>query len=111
MESLKGVQIARNTPPISHLLFADDSLLLFKASSAGVESIRDTITQYCNASGQRVNRDKSSIFFGKGCPQALREDVKAILQVSNESINKRYLGLPSDVGRSKNGSFKYLRDQ
>src|SRR5438128_397184 len=105
---MKGVQIARDAPPISHLLFADDSLLLFKASSEGAEAIRDTIIQYCEASGQRVNRGKSSIFFGKGYPQALRGNVKNILQVTNESIIERYLGLPSNVGRPKNGSFKYL---
>jgi hypothetical protein len=41
----------------------------------------------------------------------LREEVKGILQVTNESLNDKYLGLSSDVGKSKNGAFKYLKDR
>jgi hypothetical protein len=55
--------------------------------------------------------DKSSIFFSKGCPAAVREGVKAELDVQKETLNEKYLGMPSDVGRSKNGAFKYLKDQ
>ena len=27
------------------------------------------------------------------------------------SLNDKYLGMPADIGRSKNGSFKYLKDR
>jgi hypothetical protein len=37
--------------------------------------------------------------------------VKTTLQVPNETLNEKYLGMPSDVGRSLNGAFKYLRDR
>ena len=37
--------------------------------------------------------------------------MKNILNVHNESLNERYLGMPTDVGQSKNGVFKYLRDR
>jgi hypothetical protein len=33
------------------------------------------------------------------------------MQVPNESLNEKYLGMPSDVGRSLNGAFKFLRDK
>ena len=57
------------------------------------------------------SNDKSSIFFSKGCPQNLRDEVKNRLNVHNESLNEHYLGMPTDVGQSKNGTFKYLRDR
>jgi hypothetical protein len=41
-------------------------------------------------------------FFRKGCPKVVRGNIKAILEVPNESLNDRYLGLPTEVGRSKN---------
>ena len=63
------------------------------------------------ASGQRINHDKSSIFFSRGCPGSMREAIKNSLQVHNESLSERYLGMPTDVGHSKNGTFKYLRDR
>ena len=37
--------------------------------------------------------------------------MKDKLQVHNESLNDRYLGMPIEVGHSKNGTFKYLRDR
>ena len=50
-------------------------------------------------------------FFTQGCPQATRDTVKGILHVDNESLNERYLGMPTDVGNSFNGTFKFLRDR
>lgn len=58
-----------------------------------------------------INTEKSSIFFSKGRPQVIREGVKNQLHVHNESLSERYLGMPTDVGQSKNGTFKYLRDR
>jgi hypothetical protein len=33
------------------------------------------------------------------------------LNVFTETLNEKYLGMPSDVGRSKSGAFKYLKDR
>lgn len=73
--------------------------------------VSNLLNHYCQASGHRVNKDKSSIFFSKGCPNGTRETVKQTLQVPNESLNERYLGMPSDVGHSKNGTSKFLEDR
>lgn len=37
--------------------------------------------------------------------------VKGILDIQKESLCERYLGLPSDVGRTKNGVFAYFKDR
>ena len=107
---LGGIKVAPSAPPVNHLLFADDSLLFFKGSREGAEELSNLLEVYCQASGQQINREKSSIFFTKGCPQATRDIVKGILHVDNESLNERYLGMPTDVGNSFNGTFKFLRD-
>ena len=65
---------------------------------------------YSDASGQWINMSKYSIFSSKGCPETIREEVKGILSVHNETLNERYLVMPSDIGASKNGAFKYLKD-
>ena len=108
---LQGLKVAPTAPAVNHLLFADDSLLFVKASEEGAMEVNDLLDKYCNASGQQVNLDKSSIFFSKGCPDSRRQAVKNILNVPNETLNEKYLGMPSDVGRSKNGAFKYLKDR
>jgi hypothetical protein len=43
--------------------------------------------------------------------EPVREEIKEILQVQNESLTEKYLGMPTEVGSCKNGSFKYLRDR
>jgi hypothetical protein len=96
---------------VNHLLFADDSLLFIKANGDSARDARDTLDAYCRASGQRVNLDKSSIFFSKCCPATMKQELKVILNVQNESLSEKYLGMPSDVGRSINGAFKYLKDR
>ena len=57
-----------------------------------------------------MNKDNSSIFFSKGRSENKRMIVKNVLQVYNEQLSAKYLGMPSDVGNSKNGSFKHLKD-
>lgn len=84
---------------------------MFKANAEGATIVRDTIRQYCDASGQRINLTKSSIFFGQGCPEETRQVVKGILEVTNESLSEKYLGLPTEVGKSTNGTFKYIKDR
>jgi len=96
---------------ISHLLFADDSLLFFGASMENAQEINDVLRVYCRASGQQVNMDKSSIFFAKGIPQRRKEEIMDLLDVHNMSLSEKYLGMPSDVGASVNGAFKYLKDR
>jgi hypothetical protein len=103
--------VAPTAPAVNHLLFADDSLLFVKESHAGAIEVKEILEKYCLASGQQVNLDKYSVFFGKGCLEAIRQSVKVTLQVPNETLNEKYLGMPSDVGRSLNGAFKYLRDR
>ena len=95
---------------VSHLLFADDRLLFFKANRESADQVKDVLHIYCQASGQRINMDKSSIHFAKGVSESTREVVMNALQVHNVALSEKYLGMPSDVGVLTNGAFKYLKD-
>ena len=64
--ALSGIKVASSALIVSHLLFADDNLLFFKANRECAEMIKDALNIYCRASGQQVNMDKSSIHFSKG---------------------------------------------
>ena len=37
--------------------------------------------------------------------------MKNLLNDPNETLNEKYLGMPSDIRSSKNGAFKYLKDR
>ena len=106
-----GLQVAATAPSVNHLLFADNSLLFFKANNAESNEVYHALNTYCQATGQRINYAKSSIYFSKGVPDTVRHEIKDTLRVPNETLNEKYLGMPSDIGSSKNGAFKYLKDR
>jgi hypothetical protein len=54
---LSGIRICHNAPRINHLLFADDSLVLMKASRQGARSLQSILQLYECCSGQTINYD------------------------------------------------------
>jgi hypothetical protein len=84
---LHGIKVAPTAPAVNHLLFADDSLLFVKATVEGAMEVNDLLEKYCNASGHRINLEKSSVYFSKGCPEERRNLVKAALNVFTETLN------------------------
>jgi hypothetical protein len=80
---LQGVALCRKGPRITHLFFADDSLLFTKATTRDCAKLQEILLTYERASGQQVNRDKTTIFFSKATPMGTQEAIKATLGGSN----------------------------
>ncbi len=93
------IKICRRAPGVSHLLFADDTLLFFKAESAQASEVRNILLTYEAATGQLINPAKCSILFGDSCPAPTQEDVRQILAVQRDTFEEKYLGLPTQGGR------------
>lgn len=62
-QSWKPFCINEEGPLISHLFFTEDLVLFAEASSDQVEVINKVLEDFCSSSGQRVNRNKTRIFF------------------------------------------------
>ncbi|KAL8150441.1 hypothetical protein V2J09_020249 [Rumex salicifolius] len=69
---LHGVSICRRAPAISHLLFADDSMLLAHATLMEVEQISDILERYKRASGQKVHWSKTEVTFSRNVQLLVR---------------------------------------
>jgi hypothetical protein len=96
---------------VTHLLFADDGIVFLEASHESLLALKRILHDYEISSGQRVNLQKSSIFFGPGCGEDQREHLKGVIGITSEALTERYLGLPTVVGRSKDGCFQYLTER
>lgn len=95
---ISGCQIVMNAPSVTHLLFADDSFLFFKATELEATTVKRFLNRYEAESGQAVNYQKSGVFFSANVRLDKQSEIKRILEVNNELKNSNYLGLPSLLG-------------
>ncbi|XP_019191221.1 PREDICTED: uncharacterized protein LOC109185721 [Ipomoea nil] len=83
--------IGAGCPPISHLFFANDSLLFFKANIQEASVVKQCLA--------------------RNTGEDMREEVAACLGVEQARNFGKYLGLPSFIGRNKRVVFSYVEDK
>ena len=101
---LSGISICRGCPMVTHLFFADDSLLFCKASTQECHILMAILDLYEAASGQKINTDKSSIFFSTNTPSELKDEIMEVMGPMQDSKHNKYLRLPLIIGKSKKRS-------
>ena len=111
LNALHGYCICCDAPSISHLLFADDSLIFWSAPKDEANVINSISGTYESTSGQQVHLAKSNVLLEKGINQ--RRKGKFLLTLYNQEVLsfEKYLGLPTRTGRSKKKAFLPLRDR
>ena len=105
------LKVCRSAPGISHLLFADDTLLFFKAEVDQAVRVQQVINSYAQGTGQLVNLDKCSLMFAESCPADAQEGIKVALQVTQVEFEPKYLGLPTPEGRMTRGKFQSIQEK
>ena len=108
---IHGVSICRNGPKLTHLFFADDSLLFCKATTRECEKVMEILLSYEKVLGQKLNRDKIALFFSKSTPSDVQRQIMETLEVSELKQYEEYLGLSAMVGRNKRASFDKLKQR
>ena len=110
-QRISGVSICRGCPKITHLFFTDDCLLFCKANSQECQNLIDILQLYEAASGQKINVDKSFIFFSNNTSDDRRCEVLNMLGPMQDTRHKKYLGLPSIIGKSKVEIFVEIKER
>ena len=108
---ITGLKIARASPAVSHLLFADESLFFCKADVQQCAELIRIIHLYGRASRQQLNLGKSSILCGSKVDQDTKRALKRALGIQREGGMGMYLGLPEKICGSKRQVFAFIRDR
>lgn len=88
---ITGVPLAMGGVKISHILFVDDSIIFCLSNFEEWCNMHQLLNLYENASGQKLNSIKTSIFFRKNTKQEFRAHIRSILGIQ-DSISGKVLG-------------------
>ena len=87
--SLQEFHLNRQAPGISHLLFANDSVLFFKGAIDQAIGIKNILTKYEKGTGQLLSPDKCSMMFGKKCSLENQVAIMVILKMTVEGFEDK----------------------
>ena len=62
-------------------------------------------------SEQKINVDKSSIFFSNNTSPELKVEILEVMGLMQDSKHNKYLGLPSFIGKSKKEVFAKVKEK
>lgn len=108
---MEGIAICQGGPRVSHLFFANDSIIFYKATSKECDALQQILNVYENSSGQQLNRSKTSLFFSPNTSEVTKNEIKSRFGAQVIRQHEKYLGLPSLIGRNKKKSFREIKEK
>jgi len=95
---LDGVWIplkaSRENLGFSHLQFADDIILFSKVDSFACEALTEVLEKFYLEFGQKINAEKSRMYFSPNVNENLKEEVCERLGIRETQNIGKYLGFP-----------------
>ena len=73
---IHGFSLSKCIPKLTHLSFANNSLLFCRPTFEECQKIMDMLGVYERCSGQQINKNKMTIFFSKSTWEASRNQIK-----------------------------------
>lgn len=108
---IKGISLAKNAPTLTHLFFADDSILFGQATKEEMFQFIKILNDFSKASGQRINQQKSGLVLAKGTKMDLQAELSSILRIPIWNSPGKYLGIPAEWGNSKNQALQWIKER
>lgn len=93
--------MARDSPPINHLFFTDDSIVFCKVNLDEWCEIQSILDFNATTFGQEINKHKISIFLSSNTNQAMQDHLLNVAGISLCTSQEKYLELSIMVVANK----------
>ena len=110
-DKIRGYSLCWYGPKISYLFFADDSLLFCCAQISDIQTIQGILDLYEHASRQRIDKEKTTLFFSKSITMETKNSIKNFLGGPEIKEYEKYLGLLAVLGRNRSASLNFFKEK
>lgn len=93
---------------MSHLFFADDLVLFVKADMKNCINVLDALEGFCGISRQKINKEKSRVYFSPNVDGNKREELCEVLGFRSTPKLGKYLGFPLKQPGSRGRDFDFI---
>lgn len=107
----KPMRAERNGPLISHLMFADDLILITEANERQMECVLECLNKFSNLSSQKVSMQKTRIIFSRNVSIDKRVSLCSVSGFSPASSLGRYLGSQVVQGRTNRNHYSFILEK
>lgn len=107
---LHGIKVSRIALALTHLMYANDLLVMCRANKDEAAAIKKCFNKYCAWSGQEISSEKSSILFSKYTRNKDQLAIREHLNFKEMARDSIYLGSVLMFSRNKAKEFKILKD-
>ena len=102
---------ARNGPEITHLFFADNSLLFYKTQNKDYQEIVKLSQVYEKPFGQKIYMDKSALYSSSNTRTKVIGMIRQMLNIHTTLEEDKYLGIPIMIGRDKHRELRSIKER
>lgn len=90
---------------VSHVMFADDLVLFFKADHDSCSFMSNRLNAFCLEAGLEINKDKSFLVFSPNTPLDLRLEMASMFNLGWRNKLGKYLDLFIDDHKDRKDNF------
>lgn len=107
----KGIKVSRNSPPLTHLFFADDLILFGVDNFSNCHAMLNVLTCFCEMSGQSINFNKSKMYISPNVQRRRANRLCNVVGIQHTIDLGKYLGIPLLHSRASKVHFNDLVDK
>lgn len=99
---IKGIKLARSAPAITHILYADDLMVMGQATAHEIREYKQIFEVFEQQSGLVLHPEKSTIWYSESCNEESRSLVQREFNATLAEEKEKYLGVIVTAQRMQN---------